>query len=367
LEVFLFRYAEGADVLDGVGRVFESIAGFISKGDSVAVKVHMGERGNITYLRPIFVRKIVDLVKQAGGKPFVTDTTTLYPKNRFTAEEHLETAAFNGFTAESVGAPIVIADGDGYNGISSSVERVVDGCELRSVRVARAIAEADALIVLSHFKGHDLSGFGGALKNIGMGCVTKDGKAAQHMVCRGAFNELKCNGCGVCAGKCVFNAMTIKNGKPSRDDEKCMSCNNCLFHCPQSAWYLPEGVKERFQVYLAHAASAVLRMFRDNVGFINFIQDITPLCDCCTPAGRPVAQDVGIAASIDPVAIDKASIDLIDQSVPILEFASASPPDILGKLNKTDSLIQLRTAEKLGIGSLNYDLIEMTRAGRALT
>jgi len=356
-EVFLFSYGRGRAFLRGLRTLFPKVANVVSAGDSVAVKVHMGEYGGSAYLRPPIVRRVCDLIREAGGKPFVTDTTTLYPMGRFTASQYLATAARNGFTEESLGAPVVIADGEqGYDGEFVDIPRRVSDCSLAKIKIAREIFDADSMIVLSHLKGHELSGFGGSIKNVAMGCVAKESKAAQHRVNRGVVDLSKCTGCGQCVEACPFKALSLLEEKIMRDEEECMNCNNCLYHCPEEVFSLPSQAKERFQVYLAHAAAGVLNRFHSRVAFINFIQDITPLCDCVTPSGLPVVPDIGILASTDVVAIDKASLDLIAQSEPLGKFANISSPDILGKIHDTDSLIQIRTAQELGLGSMEYQL-----------
>ncbi len=358
--VWFLDYKDCGNVLRGLEKLFETISSVVSRGDEVAIKLHMGELGNITYIRPVFVRKVVELVKSLGGRPFVTDTTTIYPENRFTAEKYLETAAFNGFSESTLGAPIVIADGDGYDGVSVKLDKRVRGCEIDSIEVASKIFNADAMIVLSHVKGHKLTGFGGAIKNLGMGCVTKRAKAIQHSANKVVLDELKCSGCGKCVEKCPFDALEMVNGIPKRDDKKCMNCSHCLFVCPENALSWPEGCSEKLQVNIAHAAYAVLKAFKEGkVGYLNFVQDVTPLCDCAAPAGRPLIPDVGILASLDPVAIDKASVDLVDRAGPLLIDEKIDPPDILGKLNKVRSYTQLEVSEELGIGSLSYELVKV--------
>jgi hypothetical protein len=316
----------------------------------------MGELGNITYIRPVFVSKVVDLVKKAGGRPFATDTTVIYPGGRETAEEYLATAAYNGFVEDSIGAPIVIADENGDAGVSVTIQNPIQDCQLREVKVASGIYRASSLLVLSHVKGHALTGFGGAIKNLGMGCVTKETKSAQHRVNCPLWDESRCDSCGSCAEACPPQAITMSEGKPSRDLTLCTFCGTCLFECPTGAWYWPDGAKEKLQVELAHAAAAVFSRFSGKAGFINFVQDVTPDCDCAAPSGRPLVADVGILASYDPVAIDKASLDLIDKAPLIPGTTSARPPDLLGRMHRTSSLIQLRVAEKLGMGSLGYEL-----------
>ncbi|MFC1926022.1 DUF362 domain-containing protein, partial [Chloroflexota bacterium] len=348
-------------VLSGVKKLWteSTLREMIPAGGSVAIKIHMGELGNITYIRPTFVRQAVELVKEAGGKPFVTDTTALYPGHRNTESKYLSTAAFNGFVQDSLGAPVVIADGDGYDGISAPVINVVDGCDLRNVDIAARIHEASFLLVLSHVKGHILAGFGGAVKNLAMGCVTKKGKRDQHRVNNPSFDDSRCDGCGSCLKVCPAEAITIVEEKAKFDMEKCLHCSSCLFACPSGALFWEKGCKEQLQIYMAHAASAVWNRFQGRIGFINFVQDITPDCDCMAPAGKAVVPDIGILASMDPVAIDKASLDLIDRSPVILSPAPSTPPDILGKMHQVDSLVQLRTAQTLGLGSMDYKLITL--------
>jgi hypothetical protein len=320
----------------------------------------MGEYGNSTYLRPSLVRRVCDLIKDVGGKPFVTDTTTLYHWRRFTASQYLATAACNGFTRESLEAPVIIADGEeGYDGEWVDIPKQVSDCSLDKVNIARAILNANSMIVLSHFKGHEYSGFGGSIKNVGMGCVTKESKAAQHRANRAEIDLSRCTGCGECVDACLFGALSIVQDKARRDEAKCNNCNDCFSACPQEALYFPPQARERFQVYLAHSAAGVLNRFRDKVAFINFIQDVTPRCDCETPAGLPVIPDIGILSSVDVVAIDKASSDLVAKTRPIGKYSYISSPDILGEINETDSLIQVRVAQELGLGNMAYELSQV--------
>ena len=316
-EVFFFPYDEGRAFVRGLRILFSKVDKFVSEDDSVAVRVHTGEYGGSAYLQPPIVRRVCDLIKEAGGKPFVTDTTTLYPMGRFTASQYLATAALNGFTEESLGVPVIIADGEeGYDGEWVDIARRVSDCSLDKIKIARDIFNADSMIVLSHLKGHGLSGFGGSIKNVAMGCVTKESKAAQHRVGSAVIDRSKCTGCGQCVEACPFEALSLVEEKIMRDDEKCIDCTECLYICPEGVFSLPTGAKETFQVYLAHAAAGVLSRFHSKVAFINFIQDVTPLCDCVAPSGLPVVPDVGILASTDVVAIDKASLDLVGQSKP---------------------------------------------------
>ena len=357
-DVYFFDYSRGVSVLQGLKSLFHeaNLAEVIPVDGSVAVKLHMGELGNITYLRPILVRRVVDLIRRAGGKPFVTDTTALYPGGRNTPEKYLATAATNGFVKQSVNAPITIADEGDAQGVPIAVDGV-EGCELTEVRVASRIYHADSLMVITHFKGHDQTGFGGALKNMGMGCVVKETKKAQHRVNIPLLDESLCDGCGICVEGCPTEALWLEDNKPRRDLDKCGGCSTCLFNCPCHAFYFGERMQEQLQVNIANAAWAVLQKFRGRAGFINFVQDVTPHCDCAAPSGMPLVQDVGVLASLDPVAIEKASLDLVDKAALMGSTVMAAQHDRLGKLHGTDSLIQLKTARKLGLGSLEYRLI----------
>jgi len=358
-EVFFSPYTRNRAFLRELRALFSRVADAVSPGDSVAVKVHMGEYGGSAYLRPPVVRRVCDLIREKRGRPFVTDTTALYPGRRFTAGQYLATATFNGFTEESVGSPIVIAGGEqGYDGEWVDIPERVSGCTMDRTKLATEILNADCMIVLSHVKGHPLSGFGGAIKNVAMGCVTKESKADQHRMNRGVIDFSKCTGCGECVEACSYGAMSLPEDRMVRDEEKCMSCNHCFYLCTEGVFSLPPEARERFSVYLAHAAAGVLRRFESRVAFISFVQDVTPLCDCVAPSGLPVVPDIGILASTDAVAIDKASLDLIARARPLGKLADVATGDILGHINKTDSLIQVRTARELGMGNTEYQLNE---------
>jgi uncharacterized Fe-S center protein len=358
-QVFFFSYKVEGNALTGLQLLFDrsTATGMISKDEPVAVKLHMGERGNIRHLRPVFARKVVDIIRNKGGKPFLFDTIANYPGGRASKVKYLETAARNGFVENTVNAPVVIAD-DADELQTIHIKNPIDGCEMKEIKVSSLLLKTPFLVVLSHVKGHENTGFGGALKNLGMGCVSTETKRAQHCVNMPIFAEEKeCNGCGKCADACPPKAIKLENEKPQRATAECIYCSSCFFACPSHCWIWPPGSKEKLQVYVSHAASAVLSGYKGKVVFVNFIQDVVPFCDCVAPSGNPVVQDVGIALSLDPVAIDKASLDLIDKSPIIPGATSAKPPDILGKMHHTNSLVQLETAEKLGAGSTKYKLV----------
>jgi uncharacterized Fe-S center protein len=263
------------------------------------------------------------------------------------------------FVRSSVNAPILIA-GDEDEHQTIPINSHIDGCQLKEAKVPSLMLQSSFLIVLSHVKGHELTGMGGAIKNMGMGCVSVETKRAQHYVNMPRYNEdSDCDECGKCVKACPIDAIEIIDGEPVQSVTECTACGTCYFTCPRHCWEWPPGSKEKLQLYLSHAASAITEAYKGRIAFLNFIQDVVPLCDCAPSSGKPVVQDVGITFSLDPVAIDKASLDLIDQAPIIPGSTSAGPPDILGKIHNTSSLIQLKTAEKLKMGRLKYKLVTL--------
>lgn len=360
-KVFFFSYSEPVNAMEGLRRLLakSGLEAMIPGGESVAIKLHMGELGNIRHIRPILVRSVVDIVKSRNGKPFLFDTVVNYPSHRDTKEKYIDTAAKHGFTEATMGVPVVIAD-DADELRAIPIRNRIDGCQLTEIKVPSLLLRSPCIIVLSHVKGHDLAGLGGALKNLAMGCVSKESKRAQHLVNMPVFREeADCDGCGKCVDVCPVDALRLANGKPEKVVAECSSCGSCLFACPSQCWIWPPGSKERLQLYMGHSASAVLSEYHGKIAFLNFIQDVTPHCDCTAASGRPVVQDVGITLAFDPVAIDKASLDLIDQAPIVKSSTTESPPDILGKIHHTSSLVQLQTAEKLGIGAPEYELVRV--------
>jgi hypothetical protein len=335
-------YARNALFL-AVDRFFERI-NVVEKGDLVAVKLHMGELGNTGYIRPIFVRRVVDFIKKQGGTPFLTDTTTLYGGHRSTAIDYLETAAIHGFSISSMGCPVVIADG--VRG--EDAEQVTVGKE--TIPVARGIFDADSLIVLSHFKGHGMAGFGGALKNLGMGCCSKEGKAWQHAASMPVHDPSACTLCLKCQSFCPVDAIGRDTGGGINIVyERCRGCGACTVLCDAGCFTIPSDNIAEFQRRLAVAAKAVFALFAEKSAFFNMLADITPRCDCCSFAGKPLVNDIGLLASRDPVAIDAASHVLV---------CEAAGTDVFENTHAIDGRAHVIEAERIGMGTQSFIIEE---------
>jgi len=353
----------------------------ISEGDLVAIKMHFGEPGNHRLIRPQHVRVIVEKVKEAGGRPFVTDTTGMgLTSARGTAERCLKAAMMNGYAPDTIGAPLVVADGPkGFFGVKVRV----DGLRLKEVEIAQAIAEADALISLAHAKGHPRTGFGGALKNIGVGCVTKCGRAPLHLSRKPQVDWDKCDNCEKCVTFCPVGAIdkaSKSSSKPLINHDRCIWGCGCWDICPEkaiSSWSaMHHGTNKELCIRIADAASAVIDSIgRSKVMFFNFGYDVTPHCDCAPYGDTPIVPDIGILASRDPVALDKASIDMIINS-PGMPGSASSDLDMLEPgVDKLSALIDyppfrtmrhqggpdwrsmIEAAFRLGLGSPDYEIV----------
>lgn len=336
---------------------FENI---INKNDLTAIKLHFGERGNDSYINPVFVRQIVDKVKETGAKPFLTDTNTLYLGSRHNSVDHTITAIEHGFDYAVAGAPIVIADGILGNN-EKKIE--INKKHFKEVKIAGDIEKSDSMIVMSHFKGHGMSGFGGAIKNLAMGCASAFGKIQQHE-CAKPVVKGACIACGKCVGICPEGAMTIIDQKSVIDYDRCIGCNFCLEACPDSVIDLDfENIPVFIEKMTEYAYGAVKNK-EGKVGYINFLMNITPDCDCVPWSDAPIVSDIGILASFDPVAIDVASLDLVNEQCgfknSLLHRNFEKGEDkFKGIWSKIDGSIQLKYGEEIGLGSRDYKLIEI--------
>ncbi|MFZ5644096.1 MAG: DUF362 domain-containing protein [Bacillota bacterium] len=359
------RATQKFNLLDKVGRLF-SEAGFkeiISPGDLVAIKIHFGEKGNTGFIRPQFVKRIVEEVKKSGGKPFLTDANTLYVGSRSNAVDHLKTATENGFAYSVVDAPLVIADG--LNGKDYRVVQVnLKHC--KDVKIGSAVMFADALIAISHFKGHEATGFGGAIKNVGMGCGSRAGKQVMHSDMLPRVKEAKCKACSRCTQWCPAGAIAVGELKMAVVDEKlCIGCGECTVTCPHGAisvnW--KNNAEYALQEKMVEYAAGVLSNKKSKCGFINFLNNISPDCDCFSFNDAPVVRDIGILASKDIVAIDQSSVDLVNKELVLpgtkLE-GKKTEGDIFRALHPgIDWKRQLEYAEEIGLGARAYQLLKI--------
>lgn len=352
------------NLLNKIGRLFKG-AGFdriIKEDDLVAIKLHFGEAGNTGFIRPIYVRKIVEQVKEKGGKPFLTDANTLYRGSRKNAVDHLNTAIANGFSYATVGAPIIIADG--LRG-RSYTEVEINKKHIKSAKISNEVYYADALIVVTHFKGHGGTGFGGTMKNVGMGIASPAGKQIMHANVLPSVNEDKCIGCARCKRWCPAEAITIENKKSHINSEKCIGCMECVTVCPTGAISIMwnESSKNLHEKMVEYVYAA-LKDKQDKVGFFSFLMNITPDCDCASWSDASIVPDVGILASKDPVAIEQASLDLVNAQQGIKGTALKNKLEpgknkFKGLFPTVENEWQIEYAERLGLGTRRYKLIEV--------
>jgi uncharacterized Fe-S center protein len=335
----------------------------IAEGDYVAIKLHFGEETNVRYLRPTFIRRLADLVKDSGGHPFATDTLTLYKRKRHTLFDHLETAAGHGFTRESLGCPVLIADGLRSSGVAVPVP---NGLELDSCTVAQAIHDADVLINVAHLTIHDEIPLAAAAKNIGMGCVTRETKLRCHGTgVHPNFDADECVLCGHCLRMCPGEAFTKKGRKIVFDESKCVSCGDCFAWCEGGALQIPWGAAApSVQRRTCDAARGVLSTFAPGKA-VHFViaMDVTPLCDCRGATDLPIVPDLGIFASTDILAADMAALDAL-QAAPAypgsrVDGTPGGKPggDKIAEISPDLDLAAYRDIlAKSGLGNLRYTI-----------
>ena len=321
----------------------------VCRGDRAAIKIHFGEEGNTGFVRPEYARVIIDIIAQKQATPFLADTNTLYKGGRTNSSDHLQLAYEHGFRPVALGAQVVIPD-DTHKENVAILE--INQRFIKSAKIAKVFLEADAIIGVAHFKGHIVTGFGGALKNIGMGCAAREGKLAQHCDVSPLIMMTRCNGCGQCAQVCPTQAIFFKNQKAYIDPEKCIGCASCIAACAQNAidvdWNEGAGsIQEKMVEY----TKAVMRGKEKKCAFINVATKITAECDCLAQDDPKISPDVGFFVSNDPVALDKASFDAVIKTSGKDIFHDAHPA--------RDGLKQLAHAHEIGIGNLEYELIEV--------
>ena len=349
--------------------IYKAVIGQIDMdGKFVAIKLHFGELGNISYLRPNYAKAVADVVKELGGKPFLTDCNTMYPGSRKNALEHLYCAWENGFTPLTVGCPILI--GDGLKGTDDVAVPVEGGEYVKEAKIGRAVMDADVFISLSHFKGHESTGFGGAIKNIGMGCGSRAGKTEQHSNGKPSIDASLCRGCRRCRRECandglVFNAET---GKMTVDLAHCVGCGRCLGACNFDAiQFTEDNAVEVLNYRMAEYAKAVVDG-RPHF-HISLVVDVSPYCDCHSENDAPILPNIGMFASFDPLALDQACVDACLAATPLPNskltdnMARADFVDYGDHFRNTTPKSEwkacLAHAEKIGLGTREYELVRI--------
>jgi len=359
------RARQGLSLFDKLERLLKqsSLKHFVAGGDLLAVKVHFGEDGNLAYIHPRIVRFIIEQLKKYRTKPFLTDANSLYAGSRGDAVAHIQTAIGNGFDYSVVGAPLIIADG--LRG-STSVKIRINQRHFREVELGAEVFHADKMVCLTHFKGHELTGFGGAIKNVGMGLASRAGKLAMHSTVSPYVTD-DCVGCAVCLRYCAAGAIEFISGeKRVRINEKtCVGCGECLISCPHKKIKIQwnESI-ENFQEKICEYAYGLLVKRKLPCFYINFINNVSPACDCWGFSDTPIVPDIGVLASYDPVAIDQASADLVNNSPGIEGSALTSnlkpgEDKFRAVYPHIDWEIQLAYGEQLGLGKRDYELIKV--------
>ncbi len=366
-----FRTPYGGDSMPGKLKKLIRKAGIAQlnlEGQFVAIKIHFGELGNVSYLRPNYARAVVDVVKELGGKPFLTDCNTLYPGSRKNALEHLYCAWENGFTPLTAGCPILI--GDGLKGTDDIEVPVRGGEYVKNAKIGRAVMDADVIISLTHFKGHEATGFGGALKNLGMGCGSRAGKKEQHNNGKAYVRQEICRGCRRCMRECANDGLVFdaETRKMHVDKEHCVGCGRCVGACSFDAIDFEDPNSNQMLNYrIAEYAKAVVDgrpQFH-----ISMVMDISPNCDCHEENDAPILPDVGMFASFDPLALDQACVDACMKCEPLPDsqlgehlrdphfedhhdhFTNSTP--------ESEWQSCLSHAEKIGLGTRAYELIQL--------
>ena len=366
-----FRTPYGGDTMPGKLKKLIRKAGIAQlnlEGQCVAIKSHFGELGNVSYLRPNYARAVVDVVKELGGKTFLTDCNKLYPGSRKNALEHLYCAWENGFTPLTVGCPILI--GDGLKGTDDIEVPVRGGEYVKNAKIGRAVMDADVIISMTHFKGHETTGFGGALKNLGMGCGSRAGKKEQHNNGKAYVQQEICRGCRRCMRECANNGLVFdpETRKMHVDKEHCVGCGRCVGACNFDAIDFEDPNSNQMLNYrIAEYAKAVVDgrpQFH-----ISLVMDISPNCDCHVENDAPILPDVGMFASFDPLALDQACVDACMKCEPLpnsqLGEHMRDPHFVDHHDHFTNSTPEsewqscLSHAEKIGLGTRDYELIRL--------
>jgi hypothetical protein len=341
-KVYFFPAGAQKDMLEALPKLYDKIAdGFDVRGKRIAIKTHFGEKGNRTHLPPEVSKKICELVRERGGEPELVECNTLYRGERLKTETHVALAKKHGFDF----APVVICDDEG----KSWNIPIKGGKHFRSVKAGALLRNYDMMIAVTHCKGHVAAGYGGALKNVGMGLGSRAGKLEMHAKVKPIFDRAKCKACGVCASNCPADAIVVEK-YAVMDKAKCIGCATCIAACPYGAVEIPwfnttsQEIQERIVEYACGITGKIKTIY------FNFLLNITPHCDCIADSGPVLMKDIGILASSDVVALEQASIDMVNQRY---------GKDFFAEHNRIDVSVQPTHAEALGMGERKYEIIKV--------
>lgn len=362
------RAKSGDNLLNKLERLIKTagIGDIDFENKFTAIKIHFGEPGNLAFLRPNYAKVVADVVKELGGKPFLTDCNTLYVGGRKNALDHLESAALNGFSTATTGCQNIIADG--LKGTDEVYVPVEGGEYVTEAKIGRAIMDADVFISLNHFKGHEATGFGGALKNMGMGCGSRAGKMEMHSAGKPHVSQKHCIGCKMCTKVCAHDAITVEEKKASIDHNKCVGCGRCIGVCPKDA--VRAASDESNDILNCKIAEYTKAVIHGRPNFhISLAIDISPYCDCHGENDAAIVPNVGFFASFDPVALDMACAQAVNEQPAISntrldEMMEHSSHDCRHDhfhtiFPDTNWESAIEHAVKLGLGSKDFELIEV--------
>lgn len=358
------RAGHKENLFDKISRLLEltGLKQSVAEGDLTAVKIHFGEKGNHAFIRPIFARRVVEEIKKLGARPFLTDSSTLYPGERKEAVSALACGIENGFAYAVVNAPLIISDG--LRGVTET-EVALDGELLKKAYIGTEIVEADSLVCLTHFKCHELTGFGGAIKNLGMGCASRKGKLVQHSTVAPVVAAKFCTGCGHCLKACAHNAIAIIEGKALIDPALCAGCSRCITVCPVKAVNIQwNEAADLVMKKMAEYARGAVSGKENRMLYLNFITQVSPACDCYGHADAPIVNDIGICASTDPVAVDQACADLVNaargnEGSALQSGHEPGGDKFRGVYPEIPWEVQLEHGEKVGLGNRKYELVRI--------
>lgn len=344
---------EGDKAISDKARALFKAGGFAAcfkENDLTAVKVHVGEAGNTTYIAAPCIKGLAEELLELKTRPFVTDTTTLYVGRRHNAVEHGVLAAEHGFGLAGLGIPWIAPDG--LSGTSAEAV-AINGEINEEVFIAEGIARCQSILSVAHFTGHVASGLGATLKTIGMGCASKHGKMAQHAALTLDIGD-DCTSCGVCSEYCPADAITLDEVRAHIDQDKCIGCAECMAMCRSGAVKCDWGQEtEVMQKSVAEHAFGALKGKENRSAFFNFVISVTKDCDCFSSPRMPrIVDDIAILASTDAVAVDAAALDLVEDK-------AGRTLGVLIKNKQLDPRCQIRHAESLGLGSSTYELVEI--------